>query len=130
MTYTLQPHRGETLLRFTEQAPLIDLERGSALARSLGGRFARGYVGWHLAPAASRKFRALFDAGFTAYHFGPDHVWRYGRTDEECLRLPGAVKIAREVLTAPAISKMTSTEAVKQGYLIRPALVQIELDKT
>lgn len=98
MSYTLEPRRGEILLRFTPDAPLIDLQRGSALAKSLNARFARGYIGYHMSAPNARKFGALFEAGFSAYRCmrNKDWVWRYGRDDGECKRLPDAVNVARQ----------------------------------
>lgn len=93
--YNMEQVRGEILLRFTPEILLSDLERGSALARALGGRLARAYAGYNLTPSASRKWVVLFGAGFTAYRrqlHGSDLVWRFGRNDGECLRLAEAMK--------------------------------------
>lgn len=106
MNYTLTPQRTEVLLRFTDTILLIELERGSVLARSLGARLSRGYVGYYLSPSAARKFTALFDAGFSAYRCfrSGEHVWRYGRDDAECKRLPDAVGEARSARSVEVAS--------------------------
>lgn len=104
MNYTMQGIRGEVLLCFTPDTLLCDVERGSTLARALGGRLARYYAGYTLYPANARKWEALFRAGFTAYRRqlgGVDLVWRYGRSDAECLPLALAVKAAREEAVCP-----------------------------
>lgn len=97
--YTLTHQRGDLLLRFPLDLPMPDLERGSKIARSLGARYARGYVGFILSESNARKFSALYDAGFSAYRCNrhSEWVWRYGRSDEECRRLPDAVKAAQPV---------------------------------
>lgn len=104
MSYTLtttprqqrDSYRPEVLLAFAPEATLTDIQRGAALAKSLGGRWARGPLGFYLQPSASRKWASLFEAGFSAHRtqLRGNSIWLYRRGNER-LMLAEAVRVAR-----------------------------------
>lgn len=78
----------------TSQLP--DPQRARDLAAALGGRWSIAHSGHFLSPARARKWRALYDGGFSAIPkrgvWGK--YWTFARWPVQNLTLREAVKMA------------------------------------